>query len=87
MGNYDMGRLRELLDAEYDWPALYTFKFIVPSAKADQVERLFPPGASSRRHSAKGNYVTVSATVNVGSAESVIAMYEEAAGIEGLISI
>ncbi|MEO0813093.1 MAG: DUF493 family protein [Myxococcota bacterium] len=83
----NMDRLRELLDAEYQWPALYTFKFIVPSAQAEQVERLFPPGASSRRNSAKGNYVTVSATLNVGSAESVIAMYEDAAHIEGLISI
>ncbi len=84
---YDFDRLRLLLDAQYEWPSLYTFKFIVPAAQATEVERLFPPGSSSRRASSKGNYITVSATLNVGSAESVIAMYEEAAQIEGLIAL
>ncbi|MEO1483723.1 MAG: DUF493 family protein [Myxococcota bacterium] len=83
----DMANFRRLLDDQYEWPSLYTFKFIVPAAKAPDVERLFPPGASSRRPSAKGNYISVSATMNVGSAESVIAMYEEAASIEGIIAL
>lgn len=83
----DFEQLRALLNAQYDWPTLYTFKFIVPAARAAEVERLFPPRSSSQRASSKGNYVSVSATVNVGSADSVIAVYEDAASIEGLIAL
>lgn len=82
-----MSNFKRLLDEQYQWPALYTFKFIVPAAQASAVERLFPPGATTRRASAKGKYVSVSATLNVGSAEAVVAMYEDAAGIEGLIAL
>ncbi|MEM6532255.1 MAG: DUF493 family protein [Myxococcota bacterium] len=82
-----MANFRRLLDEQYEWPSFYTFKFIVPAAKAPDVERLFPPGTSSRRPSSKGNYISVSATMNVGSADSVIAMYEEAASIEGIIAL
>jgi len=82
-----MTRLRELLDAEYTWPALYTFKFIVPAARIREIEELFPGGDSRKRPSSKGNYIALSTTMNVGSAESVIAMYERAASIEGLIAL
>lgn len=83
----DSERFRELLDSQYTWPTLYTFKFIVPHDKTSELEAMLPRGSFTTRPSAKGNYIAYSATLNVGSAESVIALYEQAAAIEGILSL
>jgi hypothetical protein len=39
------------------------------------------------RASSKGNYMSVTAHINVESSEEVVAVYEEASDIEGVISL
>lgn len=78
---------REKLDQHYQWPALYIFKFIVPSGKEPEVRNLFPLHTAAEKLSANGKYTSVTFELMMASADHVIAVYERAAKIEGLIAL
>ena len=78
---------RELLDTEYDWPASYPFKFIVPVAHLKMMESILSGSELRLRASKKGNYVSVSAKFVADSAEGIIDVYKDAAQIPGVISL
>lgn len=78
---------RNLLDEENEWPAQYTFKFIAPSSKLDPLKAVFGDHPVDVRASSKGNYKSVTARINVQSSDEVVSIYEEAARIEGVISL
>ena len=78
---------RDLLNEQHQWPCAYTFKFIVPQNREDQVEELFPGQEIDRKESAQGAYTSLTVTIQMECADTVIAVYEKAANIEGLISL
>jgi len=78
---------KELLDNQYDFPSEYLFKFIVPKDKVEQVKALIPNHQYELRPSKKGNYMSVSIRYVAESSDVVLAIYEKAALIEGLISL
>ena len=78
---------RKLLEEEYDWPAEYHFKFVVPYDKVPEVEALFPNEKAELKASSKGNYVSVNIIMTLESADIVIAVYQQASQIKGLISL
>jgi putative lipoic acid-binding regulatory protein len=83
--------LKAALDQVHEWPSMYLFKFIVPSDnhKIAQLEALFNAETAEirLRQSKNGKYTSVSAREVMTSAEEVIACYEEAYKIEGVISL
>lgn len=84
----DIEKFRELLDGEYDWPAAYTFKFVVASGHINDVEALFSKEAKiSLRESSGGKYTSVTINLEVDNADQVIEIYKEASAIEGIISL
>jgi hypothetical protein len=78
---------RELLDEQNEWPTEYTFKFIAPSDNVEALKAVFGDHPVKVRASSKGNYMSVTAHINVESSEEVVAVYEEASDIEGVISL
>lgn len=78
---------RQKLDDHYAWPALYTYKFIVPKGKEEAVKELFPHHQTSEKHSAKGNYTSVTVQLMMQSSEAVIDIYKKAALIEGIVAL
>ena len=78
---------REKLDSHYTWPSLYLFKFIVPKGKEQEVKNLFPLHTTSEKLSKQGNYTSVSAKINMPSSDAVIAIYEKASKIEGIVAL
>lgn len=78
---------REKLEQEYEWPALYIYKFIVPSEKIGEVKALFPMHEVSEKASSNGNYISLTARVMAESSQSIINVYLEANKIEGLIAL
>lgn len=82
-------KLREQL-ALQEWPAVYLFKFIVPNtpemmAKASS---LFGEAADVSYHESKtGKFVSVSGKEMMLDVDSIIAVYERAAVIKGLIAL
>ncbi|MBS1487672.1 MAG: DUF493 domain-containing protein [Bacteroidetes bacterium] len=79
--------LREKLDRFYSWPSLYTFKFIVPSAKVEEVKRLFPAHEVTEKISEKGNYTSVTIQIMATNSDNIIEAYQSVAGIEGIIAL
>lgn len=80
-------KFKELLDDEHEFPCLYVFKFIVPAAKTSDVENLFPNANVQLRASRRGNYVSATIEIEMDSSDLIIAIYEQAAKISGLIAL
>jgi len=80
-------RFQELLDDQNDWPTQYTFKFIAPAGRLDELKTVFGEHPVRVRESSKGNYKSVTAHIQMSSSDEVIAIYEEASGIEDVIAL
>lgn len=78
---------RRLLDDQNDWPAKYTFKFIAPHQELDDLRSVFGDEPVKVRASSKGNYVSVTAHLEMASSQEVVAIYKEAGKIDGVISL
>jgi len=78
---------KESLDQHYSWPALYTFKFIVPKEKVTVLRNLFPNHDVSEKESSGGKYISLTINMMAPSSDAVISVYESASGIEGLIAL
>jgi uncharacterized protein len=75
------------LDQFYAWPALYTFKFIVPAGKEQELKELFHNHTTTERPSKKGNYTSVTIDVMAPSSEVVVEFYKAATKIEGIVAL
>ena len=78
---------REKLNNEYDWPALYTFKFIVPKERTLEIKKLFQNHDVIEKVSSNGNYVSVTSKVMAQSSDYIIDIYLKASKVEGVISL
>jgi len=79
--------LREKLDQHYSWPSLYTFKFIVPKGKEEEVKKLFPKHEPTERQSKNGNYTSITINMMMPSSDAVIEVYQKVSSIEGIIAL
>ncbi len=87
---YDDSNFRKLLTEEITWPHVYMFKFIVPTNddKEGQVLHLFPKGVDvSYKKSRTGKYVSITIKTLIQSPDEVLKYYEQAAKIEGIMSL
>lgn len=87
----DLERAKKMLNEEHNWPAVFMFKFVVPSEneKIARVEAMFNAETAElrQRRSSKGNYTSITVRVVMTSAEAVLDVYKEAKTIEGLIAL
>ena len=84
-------RLKSELEESTTWPAIYLYKFIVPTTdiNINLVENTFNNmGAVIQTHSSKtGKYTSISINVTMQDADKVIEKYLELSTIEGIISL
>ncbi|MES2863983.1 MAG: DUF493 family protein [Bacteroidota bacterium] len=84
-------RLKSELEESTTWPAVYLYKFIVPTnaTNINLVENTFNNmGAVIKTSSSKtGKYTSISVNVTMQSADKVIEKYQELSTIEGIISL
>jgi putative lipoic acid-binding regulatory protein len=84
-------RLKVELDISNTWPALYLFKFIVPTEN-DNVERVELAfdcmGAIIKTTKSKtGKFTSISVDVQVKDAQEIVDKYLEVSTIKGIISL
>ncbi|MCE3296233.1 MAG: hypothetical protein K0R65_1947 [Crocinitomicaceae bacterium] len=82
-------KLRVQLELQ-EWPNVYFFKFIVPneSQTVALVNALFDSSSEVIMHPSKnGKYISVSAKEMMLDVDSIIAKYEKASLIKGIISL
>lgn len=84
---FDKENFKEKLEASGEFPQLYMFKFIVPSGKENEIAALFPKHEITTKASSGGKYVSTTILAMMKNADQIIALYEQAAEIEGLISL
>jgi len=82
-----LNSFREKLEGHYAWPSLYTFKFIVPKGKEEEVRKMFPMHSPSERQSKNGNYTSFTVQMMMPSTDAVVAIYETASAIDGIIAL
>ena len=89
MTNKDLNfnSFKERLENNYEWPSLYTFKFIVPREREEEVADLFPKVEVSVKESSGGKYISITARLMANSSEAIIQVYEKAQHIKGLIAL
>ncbi|MEM7792458.1 MAG: DUF493 domain-containing protein [Verrucomicrobiota bacterium] len=78
---------RSSLDANYDWPCLFPFKFIVPKDQTEAVLDLFADDPVKARESSTGRFIAYTMEMNMHSCDEVIAVYQRVAQIPGVISL
>ena len=88
MEAHQINSFREKLDKYYAWPTLYTFKFIIPVAKEEDLRQLFPlHTTATEKSSENGKYISLTYQMMMSSSDSVIAVYQKAAVIEGIVAL
>ncbi len=91
MENTSWDNLKEKLNNHYSWPSVYLFKFIIPNDESktttfisffqDETDKI------NLNSSSTGKYTSISVHKKMNSAEEIIAIYEKATKIEGLIAL
>lgn len=83
--------LKKQLEETTSWPSNYLYKFIVPTDKEKiaKIQNVFDNTGAviESKLSKKGNYTSVSITVNLENADAVIEKYKKVGVIEGVISL
>ena len=83
-----LGKIKELLESEENFPLRYVFKFIVPTSSLSKILALFPEEKElSTKPSAKGNYISVTIVRIVDSADEVLKVYESVSVVDGVLSL
>ena len=80
-------QFKRVLDEHHQWPCPYIYKFIVPSENLGQFRELFASETLETRPSRTGKYTSVTITSTMCSADEVMAVYEKAALIPGVMSL
>ena len=84
----DEGKFKELLNKEYSWPATYPFKFIVPTEEEKTVVALFSKEVEiNKKPSSGGKYTSITIYATMTNADEILALYQAASSISGIISL
>jgi len=86
----NIDKFRELLSKNSEWPLLYYFKFIVHNnqQKLDQVKELFAdPSSITYKTSRDIRFIGVSCKQMMPDPDSIIAIYEKASLVDGVIAL
>lgn len=85
--HFDKPAFKEKLEASGSFPMLYMFKFIVPAGSKNQIMDLFPKNEIIIKPSSGGKYISTTIQTWMDSADEIIAIYDKAATVEGVISL
>lgn len=87
MKDFTWTGFKEKLDEVHNFPAYYTFKFIVPQDRKLEVEEIFQGEEVAVKSSKNGRFLSITATCFMNSSEEVIAIYKMASKIEGIVAL
>ena len=84
-------RLKVELDNSNTWPAIYLFKFIVPTddEKIKRVEEAFDcmGAVINTKKSKTGKFTSISIDVTMKDSQEIVDKYLEVSPIEGIVSL
>lgn len=77
----------EKLEESHTFPTDYTFKFIVPTSSLADLEKAIGSGGLELKPSRNGNYISVTLRMKCQDPQEVVAYYERASSVAGIISL
>ncbi|MDO9182254.1 MAG: DUF493 family protein [Bacteriovorax sp.] len=80
-------KLKLVMDETVKFPTEYLFKFIVPAGEVHQVILILSGMDIDERASSNGKYISVSAKKLFDNSDEIIAIYQKASLIKGIISL
>ena len=80
-------QFKQVLDDHHQWPCPYVYKFILPAENLPLFKELFPEERIETRQSRTGKYISITMVTTMCSAHDVMAIYEKAAQVPGLMSL
>ncbi len=80
-------QFKQALDDHHQWPCPYVYKFILPTENLQQLTALFPDDEVKTRESKTGKYTSVTMISTMCSSDEVMAVYQKAATVPGLMSL
>ena len=84
-------RLKVELDNSNTWPAIYLFKFIVPTddEKIKRVEEAFDcmGAVINTKKSKTGKFTSISIDITMKDSQEIVDKYLEVSTIEGIVSL
>ena len=84
----DDNKFKELLNQEYNWPARYTFKFILPAGEEKAIEAIFKKDVEiKKKPSSGGKYTSITIYAIMASADEIVELYKATSAISGIISL
>tara|TARA_B100001063_G_scaffold175144_1_gene164127 strand:+ start:1679 stop:1936 length:258 start_codon:yes stop_codon:yes gene_type:complete len=83
----DLVSFKNTLEEEYDFPAEYSFKFIIKSESISKVLDLLPDSDYSQRESKNRKYTSVTISKIMKNADEILYIYEKASKIDDIISL
>lgn len=75
------------LNANYNWPCTFPFKFIVPKAQSQIVLDLFADDPVKANKSSNGRFIAYTIEMHMHSCDEVIAIYQRVAQVKDVISL
>ncbi len=85
--SWDVEAFREKLESQHQFPGEYSFKFIVPFDKKEDLLKYMPEGKISLRPSSNNKYISITTKAHLKSSEEVLQVYFDANTIEGCIAL
>jgi len=84
----DYTTFAQRLDQAHTWPCCYTFKFIVPKNRQNEVTKLFGPRTPMKKTASRtGKYISITVETSMESSAQVIDVYKRAATIQGIVML
>lgn len=83
-------KLRDTLQKIHEWPSVYMYKFIFEpdQERLERLVALFPPEIEIlRKYSTSGKYLSITVKEVMMSADEVVARYDKASEIPGIITL
>jgi putative lipoic acid-binding regulatory protein len=82
----DLTGLKAALDKAVVFPTVYTFKFIVPRSQVNHLIALMDGHRYTQRESSAGRFVGLTFEAMMTSSDDIVAVYERAATVDGILS-
>lgn len=79
--------LKQLLDDQYTWPAVYLFKFIVRKEFVSALREVFPSENITYNSSSKGNFISLTISIVAQSSDEILSYYTRASSVPTLIAL
>jgi hypothetical protein len=83
-------KLRQALQKVHDWPSVYMYKFIFEpdEERLNELLAMFPAESEIlRKYSSSGKYLSITVKEVMMSADDVVARYDKASEIPGVITL